>query len=316
MCEKNRQIPRCCRLCGASHERQTIRADTVFDGGEEHNFWHCRNCDAVYLYPIPSIEEEAYFYKKEFEKFMARRSGVERDWTNIKAHIRTNQDQVERRWGFLEKYLWPKMNLLEIGCSSGFMLNAFRDYGIDCTGIEPSGKFLEFLWQNKYIAYESLDELESMEHEKRFDIIVHFFVFEHIRDPFSFLKRTLKLLKTGGRMVAEIPCVNDPLTSLYRIPAFEKFYWSIAHHYYYSPKSLSYILDKLGLNYELFSEQRYDLSNHITWMMEGKPGGQGKFNHVFSQKLIEQYRKDLKEKWLCDTIFVVIDNDQSIEDED
>ncbi len=72
MCEKNRQIPRCCQICGASQKHQVIRADTVFGGKIEHNFWQYRNCDAVYLYSIPSIEEEAYFYKKEFEKFMAR----------------------------------------------------------------------------------------------------------------------------------------------------------------------------------------------------------------------------------------------------
>lgn len=92
MYEKNSQIPKSYRLCGASHESQTVRADTVFGGKIEHNFWQCRNCDAVYLYPIPSIEEEAYFYKKEFEEFMAKRSGVERDWANIKAHIYIKQN--------------------------------------------------------------------------------------------------------------------------------------------------------------------------------------------------------------------------------
>ena len=296
-----------CRICNSGEEYQSVRANFVYGGRKEHKFYHCQKCDAVYLYPVLSIEEEIYFYKKEFEKFMARRSGSERDWTNAEAHVQTNQDQVKRRWKFLEKYLRPGMDLLEIGCSSGFMLNAFRDYGMHCTGIELSGEFLEFLRQNRHEVYENLEELKSRKPKKRFDIIVHFFLFEHIRDPFAFLNQTIGLLKPKGKMIAEIPCVNDPLTSLYRIPAFEKFYWSIAHHYYYSPKSLSYVLDKLGLNYKLFPEQRYDLSNHIVWMLEGKPGGQGRYSHIFSQGLIEKYKEDLKQKWLCDTIFAVID---------
>lgn len=308
MYEKNDQIPKSCRLCDASQENQIIRADTVFGGKVEHKFWQCRNCDAVYLYPVPSIEEETHFYKKEFEKFMSSRSGRERDWSNAEAHVQTNQDQVSRRWKFLAPFLEPGTDILEIGCSSGFMLNAFRKEGLRCVGVEPSGEFIEFLYSNGYEAYQTL-ELLKKNHSALFDLVVHFFVFEHIREPFQFLQENLKLLKPGGKIIAEIPCVNDPLTSLYTIPAFEKFYWSIAHHFYYSPKSLKYVLDKFDLKYEMTPEQRYDLSNHITWLMEGKPGGQGRFSHVFSQQLIEQYKKDLKEKWLCDTIFVIIDKD-------
>lgn len=308
MCEKNNQIPNNCRLCGASQESQIIRAATVFGGRAEHKFWHCRSCDAVYLYPVPSIEEETYFYKKEFEKFMSSRSGQERDWSNAEAHIQTNQDQVGRRWKFLAPFLEPGTDILEIGCSSGFMLNAFRKEGLHCVGVEPSGEFLEFLHSNGYEAYQTLEALKK-NHSELFDLVVHFFVFEHIRDPFQFLQENLKLLKPGGKIIAEIPCVNDPLTSLYTIPAFERFYWSVAHHFYYSPKSLKYVLDKLDLKYEMIPEQRYDLSNHITWLMEGKPGGQGKYSNVFSQELIEKYKDDLKKKWLCDTIFVVIDKD-------
>jgi SAM-dependent methyltransferase len=142
---------------------------------------------------------------------------------------------------------------------------------------------------------------------EKFDLIVHFFVLEHIRDPFDFFKETYAMLKPGGRIIAEVPCANDPLTSMYTIPEFEKFYWSIAHHYYYNPESISYILEKLGYEYELIPEQRYDLSNHMTWMMEGKPGGQGKYDQIFSRQLNEKYMDDLKSKWVCDTMVVVID---------
>jgi hypothetical protein len=65
-------------------------------------------------------------------------------------------------------------------------------------------------------------------------------------------------------------------------------------------------LDKLNLRYELVPEQRYDLSNHIKWMTEGKPGGQGQFNHIFSEALREAYADDLKSHWLCDSIFLTI----------
>jgi len=301
--ERNLKLPKC-RICDAEQKAQRLRASTVFGGKKEHAFWQCAECDAVYLFPVPSVEEEAYFYKQEFEKFMANRSG-DQNWTAPLSHVKANQGNVKRRWTFLEQHIHPGQDLLEIGCSSGFMMEAFTDHGIHCVGIEPSGVFSDFLRAKNYEVYPSLDEFRKKS-KKTFDLIVHFFVLEHVRNPYAFLHESIALLKENGKIIAEVPCVNDPLTSLYHIPAFENFYWSIAHHYYYNPKSLGYVLNSLGHKYELIPEQRYDLSNHITWMIEGKPGGQGRYSHVFSDDLIDKYKKDLKERWLCDTIFLVV----------
>ncbi|MBN2140998.1 MAG: class I SAM-dependent methyltransferase [Desulfovibrionaceae bacterium] len=297
------ESPPVCRLCGAGPASQSLRAGTVYGGGPEHGFWHCAECDAVYLYPPTTEEEEQRFYAREFEGFMAARSGKKADWASAEAHKASGRGHLARRWPFLEPYLAPGRDILEIGCSSGFMLDAFRDAGLNCVGVEPSGVFYEHLAHSGYQAYRNLDELERGP-DRKFDLVVHFFVLEHIRDPYDFFRRTLDLLKPGGRIIAEVPCVNDPLTSLYRIPAFEQFYWSIAHHFYYSPKSLGFVLDRLGAGREILPEQRYDLSNHMTWMMDGRPGGQGRFDHVFSPELLDSYRQDLKRRWLCDTMFV------------
>jgi len=190
--------------------------------------------------------------------------------------------------------------------SSGFMLDAFRGRGMDCVGIEPSQVFLEFLKQRGHIAFSSLAQLKQNMPGKKFDLIVHFFVLEHIRDTRGFIQEQLDMLKSDGKIISEVPCVNDPLTSIYTIPAFEKFYWSIAHHYYFSPESLSVILDGLNCSYEFIPEQRYDISNHLVWLMGGKPGGQGRFNHIFSEGTVKGYAEDLKKSWNCDTFFLYI----------
>lgn len=183
------------------------------------------------------------------------------------------------------------------------MLDKFQKEGCNVCGIEPSNEFLEFIHNKNLEAYETLEEISK---KRKFDLICHFFVFEHIQNPFDFINKQLKLLNDGGVIIAEIPSATDALTNLYKIEAFEKFYWSIAHYFYYTPKSLKYILNKMKLKYELIPEQRYDISNHITWMIEGKPGGQNRFNDVFSKSLIEQYKNDLIQNWYCDTIFLKI----------
>jgi SAM-dependent methyltransferase len=291
-----------CRICNADQSTQFIRAPLVFGGNKEHHFWQCKHCDAIYLYPVPSVDEEKNFYLMEFEGFMSSRVGDHRDWSNAQKHKETNQDQVIRRLPFIEEYLSPGIDILEIGCSTGFMLDAFKAKGANCVGVEPSGAFSEYLEQQGYEIYQDMKHINN----KKFDVITHYFVFEHMRDPFQFLTDSYLLLKENGVMVCEIPCANDPLTSIYNIDAFESFYWSIAHHYYYTPKSLDFVLDRLGYKYKLVPEQRYDISNHMIWMQDGKPGGQGKYSEIFGQDLVDTYRQKMIDTWHCDTIFLYV----------
>lgn len=294
-------MPRC-RICNAIEAQQVIRAPFVFGGTNEHNFWQCKHCDSIYLFPIPTPDEEKIFYLNEFEGFMSTRVGDHRDWSNAEKHKKTNHDQVTRRIPFLKKYLKSGIDLLEIGCSSGFMLDEFNKYGANCIGVEPSGEFSEFLESSGHSCVNDISEINDM----KFDVITNFFVFEHMSDPYKFINEMYKLLKIDGVIICEIPCANDPLTSIYDIKEFENFYWSIAHHFYYTPKSIRFIMNNLGYNYELIPEQRYDLSNHMSWMKDGKPGGQGRYSKLLGEDVLREYRDRLISTWQCDTIFLYI----------
>lgn len=302
----NKVIKPNCRSCKASSNNQTIRAEFVYGGTNEHKFWQCGNCDLVYLFPVPTVGEENVFYAKEFEKFMESRSGDDRDWSGPEKHVKTNQDNVTRRLKFMKDNIKQGQDVLEIGCSSGFMLDAFRNAGMNSIGIEPSGGFTKFLKKRGHTFYPSIESLKEKNSNIKFDLIVHFFVLEHIRNTKHFIEEQLNLLKKDGLIIAEVPCVNDPLTSLFEIPSFEQFYWSIAHHYYFSPKSISYILNQIDCKYKLVPEQRYDLSNHFVWMQHGRPGGQNYYSNVFSKDTIDSYLNDLKSNWMCDTFFLYI----------
>lgn len=294
-----------CRLCGQA-EGQRIRGEHVFGGRPEHRFWECAACSAIYLHPVPSEQDEARFYAQEFEKFMASRSGGDRDWTAAERHVATNQDQVRRRWRVLEPFVRAGGSVLEIGCSTGFMLDAFRHAGMTACGVEPSGAFLDFLKARGHEAYMDMASLRLARPDGRWDLITHFFVFEHVRDPWSFIGEQLELLAKGGAIVFEVPCALDALTSLFRIPAFERFYWSIAHHFYYTPRSVEFVMRRLPVEFEIVPEQRYDLSNHLTWLMDGKPGGQGRFVGPVSQSTHDAYRSDLVASGHFDSMFVIV----------
>ena len=96
------------------------------------------------------------------------------------------------------------------------------------------------------------------------------------------------------------------LYTIYNIPEFEKFYWSIAHPWYFSEKSIEFVLSKLSQPYKVLLDQRYDLSNHLIWAKDGKPGGMKRFSSIFGEELDEMYKKTLVKNHTCDTLIVVI----------
>ena len=307
-------LPDRCPLCGASRDDQRVVTPHVYGDAERRRaFYHCQACDVRYQYPGLTPEQEAHFYASEFEGFMAGRAGASGGWQRVESHIAANEPTRLRRMRYLGPRLSPGDSVLEVGCSSGFMLLPLAAQGFSCTGVEPSGLFGDHVRQRGLTVYGSLDELIAAEPGRRFDVVQHFFVLEHIAQPLPFLRSQLALLKAGGCIVFEIPNAADPLYSVYDIPAFERFYWSVAHPWYFSERSLVYLLDQLGCRYEILLDQRYDLSNHLVWARDGRPGGMGRFTGLLGNEIEEAYKQALVRSGRCDTLVAIIEKATDVE---
>jgi SAM-dependent methyltransferase len=296
-----------CPLCAAGPGQQEFVTDQVFGSRDRRSaFYHCRACDIRFQHPGLTPEQEKKFYAEEFEAFMERRAGPTGGWRSAEDHIRANEPNRVRRMDYLRPLLPPGGKVLEVGCSSGFMLYPLMAAGHACAGVEPSGKFSEFIKQKGVRTFSSLDEVVRTDLRATFDLVMHFFVLEHITDPKNFLCQQLDLLKPGGKLVFEVPNVADPLLVVYQIPAFDRFYWSVAHPWYFSELSLRHLLVSVGIPFEIRRDQRYDLSNHMVWARDGKPGGMGKFSHLFGDDLDRQYKQTLMQGGLCDTLVGIL----------
>jgi SAM-dependent methyltransferase len=303
-------LPDRCPLCEADRETQfAVTAHVYGDAERRRAFFHCRRCDVHYQYPPLTAEQEARFYAAEFEGFMAGRAGAAGGWQGAESHVRANEATRLRRMKYLQPHVFSGAEVLEVGCSSGFMLFPLAESGVTCVGIEPSGVFGGYVRQRGLHVYDGMDELIAAEPARRFDLIQHFFVLEHIADPLAFLQAQLGRLKPGGKIVFEIPNAADPLYTVYDIPAFERFYWSLAHPWYFSEASLRFLLDRLGRPYEILLDQRYDLSNHMVWARDGRPGGMARFTPLLGPEIEEAYKAGLIRSRHCDTLIGVITGD-------
>lgn len=285
-----------CPVCGFAESDLVSRA---VSGAPESAVYRCTACTLVFVHPIMTEEEETAFYRAEFEKYMARRSGP--GWESSAAHFRSHQAEGERRLPHIRPYLKPDDRMLEVGSSTGFFLDDVGGSVSSVTGIEPHEAYREYASKRGIETVRLVQDLG----DQCFDVITMFYVLEHLRDPVRYLTDLRSHLRDGGRLLIEVPNVEDVLLSRYAIPAFPPFYWQKAHYHYYSRKTLRDVLARAGYRAEVFPLQRYDLSNHLVWMMEGRPGGMGRFRQIFSLEVETAYAETLKRNWLCDTLFAV-----------
>ncbi len=301
------RFPSNCPLCRSRVKSPSIVTKHIYgDKSRSKSFYICSSCDVRFMFPRLTPLQEKIFYKKEFEGFMNKRAGNSQGWLNAEEHVKKNKTTFERRFKYIKKHLKKNSDILEIGCSSGFMLYPLRKLGHKCHGIEPSGYFEKYLKRKKINTYKTLDIL--LKKNIKFDLIIHFFVLEHISEPLDFLKKLISLLKKKGKIIFEIPNVAEPLHTIYTIKEFEKFYWSIAHPWYFNEKSLKFLMNKLSKKYNIELDQRYDLSNHLNWIINGKPGGMKKFSHLLGKNLERQYKNKLLKSKKCDTLIGIINN--------
>jgi SAM-dependent methyltransferase len=262
--------------------------------------YRCNECGFTFLYPQMTPDEEREFYDKKY-RFYYENQPAEVLW-------RESIPEAKKRVLRFKNLYSHQTCLLEIGCASGFFLYEVRDYVKTTSGVELTNEYVKYAVSKGLDVKKTLDEIP----DDSYDLIFMFHVLEHIGDPIQFLIDIRKKLTDQGKLIIEVPNVDDILVSTYKIPAHLDFYWEIAHNYYFSKGSLGKVLDMAGYKYEIFPLQRYDLSNHMRWMQTGKPGGNGFYNSIFSQSLNDQYEKCLKEQFLCDTIYAISEKNKGV----
>lgn len=287
--------PERCYLCGG---REFEVAATQLRYEKDQAGYRCRSCSLVFLHPPMTPEEERRFYEEEYGViYSAEKSTTPRDL------FQARQGDARMYLDWLEGYLWPADVCLEVGCASGYFLDQLRGRVSSVTGIETHLELRRYCEEIGISMISSLDACEAASMDRLFA----FFVLEHLGDPRAFLDSARRVCRRGGNIFLVVPNVDDVLLSVYDIPAFRDFYFTPAHQFYYSRETLGRLFREAGFSrWKIHPKQRYDLSNHMHWMMAGRPGGMGRYNRIFSPALNEAYAEDLKTKFLCDTLFAIV----------
>lgn len=286
--------PNKCYLCNNnSFELVTNDLRYEYNGG----IYRCQKCDLTFLNPGMDQEQERIFYEQEYGDIYSYEKG-----TTPQLLYQARLLDAEMYYNWIKEWLGPDKNCLEIGCASGYFLKTIQSRVNHITGVESHHVLRSFCSEIGIDMFDSVSNCPS----GSYDLVFLFFVLEHIGDPIPFLEEIGRVLKPAGQLICVVPNVDDALIKLYNIPEIIHFYYTPAHQFYYSKETMTLLFDKSKIwgDLSIIPKQRYDVSNHMNWMQYGKPGGQGKYNAYFSEKLNQEYAMCLEKHFLCDTLLL------------
>lgn len=215
---------------------------------------------------------------------------------------------IESRYTKIKDRFEAAASVLEVGAADGAFLAHLNDRhpGLTLAAIEPDESTRP---QRESIPglrqFSTLDE--AAEEGLHVDVICLFHVFEHLADPATWLTSAKRLLVPGGRIVIEVPSLDDPLLSLYKSDAHREFYFQKQHPFVYSAASLRRVLRHHDFSVDIVPYQRYGMENHLAWLASGKPGGNAEFGKVF-ESCEAAYKAALESRGLTDTVFAIAIN--------
>lgn len=147
----------------------------------------------------------------------------------------------------IKKYNLPhNPKLLEIGCGYGHFLKNIKLAipNLSSFGVEPSESCSNFAKNNFQLNVVESNFFDFDFHQKKFDVICFFHVFEHVQDVCSFLEKVRDLASDKAIVIIAVPDAETLSADMIEW-GFLRHGW---HLHTFSKKSLSKIVEKKGFN--------------------------------------------------------------------
>ena len=220
----------------------------------------------------------------------------------LKGSIKTSKlDDDKRRVLQFQKLLRNK-KILDFGCSWGGFLSKLKNIK-SATGVELRSECLTHIKKKikNIFVTNSISNLN-----KKFDVITLFHILEHIPYQVDTLRTLKQKLSENGKIIIEVPSAQDFLLTFESLDKFKKFtFWS-EHLILHTENSLRKVLKSSGLkNIKIIYYQRYNLNNHLGWLVENRPGGHHFFKGVCDKTTNKNYINYLVKNKKTDTLIAI-----------
>lgn len=202
----------------------------------------CPDCGFVWadvrLAPeeVRALYDRNYFHDGEYRDYVAERPAIERTFHRFLAILRRH---------------CPTGALFDIGCAYGFFLNLARQWYQPVAGVDVSAEAVDYAKTTFGLEVYGEEFLDLPIAPGAYDVFTCWFTIEHLTQPLAYLERVRDLLPTAGHLAlltGDIEAINARLAG----PRWRQIH-PPTHLSYFSRRSLSRLLDRLGFDIVHFS---------------------------------------------------------------
>ncbi len=217
---------RVCPIC--LHNKSELLYIQKFAEHFEHKIVSCLFCNFVYVNNTPSKKYYDQYYKKQ-SKF-----------EGIRQHESHDKFTYKTLKYILKKYISKEANILDVGCSTGKLLNFIKQMGYKkLLGVEPA-PVCKRIAQEKYNITIETKTFNNFKTKTKYDLIIFSEVLEHLVDIKEMLIKADSLLNNGGIIFIGVPDAEN-FYKKFNEPFGE---FSTGHINFFTKKSLFFLLNK------------------------------------------------------------------------
>lgn len=159
----------------------------------EHKIVSCNFCGFVYVNNTPSQKYYDGYYKNQSK------------YEGTRQHEMHDEFTYKTFEYILKKFISKEANILEVGCSTGKLLNFIKKKGYKkLMGIEPAPE-CKIIAKKNYNISVVTSTLDNFKTKKKYDLIIFSAVLEHLVDIRNAVIRSHSLLKDNGLIYISVP---------------------------------------------------------------------------------------------------------------
>ena len=262
----------------------------------DRTIWRCGNCRAGYLPDEPSGESPGAALDYERDEYRDLYDGSHSPEDYYRLH---DAEQAERLSVLGLEGLRGK-TIADVGAGAGSFLDLVQGLAARTIAVEPYGGYHQALADKGHLVYSYAEDARP-EYRGALDRVVSFAVLEHVPRPLDLLKEIQALLKPDGALLISTPNYEDWLMEF--LPGvYDKFFFRTAHRWYFNGDALRTLGRLAGFNrVEIQYQHRFDLSNALNWIRDGRPTGKGRWPVL--KRLDDVYRRELADLGRADYIY-------------
>lgn len=214
--------------------------EVKFQITNERKVFGCFKCGTEFLFPQLNDVELKVLYSENYYHAWGIR-GAEENETTRQMKMAT----FGLRLALILRF-FNEGKILDVGCATGYFLEAARIHGFEPFGVEFS-EYSAAISKKKFgdnnVFWGTLEE--STFQDKSFEVISMSDLIEHVRDPRQTLLKAAALLKDGGIIMIVTP---DTKTISRILMGKRWLHFKPEHFFYFSLSSISFIAKQCGLS--------------------------------------------------------------------